>query len=460
MRIAVVGGGATGALVATHIARRFAGRGAEICVIDPAENIGRGLAYSTTDPRHLLNVRVANMSAFADAPDHFRAWLERRDGAPVSPYSFVSRSEYGDYIAEIAREAISSGAIRHLSDTVVDIVESQSQATLYLASGRTLDADYIVLATGHDAKPAVDGLAAEPPWTANALEGFDAQAPVLIVGSGLTMVDLALSLDRRGHRGPIVVVSRRGLLSQAHRSVTPPRKVAAAEVPFGANLSGLLHWMRALARRFEADGADWRAAIDVLRPHTQRLWQAMTPAQKRRFLRHARVYWDIHRHRMAPEIAAALGALRASGRLRIVAGRIVSAEPCGEGVRVFISERGGEAAKAQTFARILDCTGLASDVTKSPNPLIRALLARGALRPDALQICLDVAEDFSIVDSDGTRSRRIKTLGPLARAAFWECIAIPDIRVQCREIADKLAAHMEQGISNAAPDSDGFVGPL
>jgi uncharacterized NAD(P)/FAD-binding protein YdhS len=163
---------------------------------------------------------------------------------------------------------------------------------------------------------------------------------------------------------------------------------------------------------------------------------------------------------MAPEIEAALDALRALGRLQIVAGRIVGAEPCAGGVRATISQRGDAAAEPRSFARILDCTGLASDVATSPNPLIRALFARGALRADALHICLDVAEDFSLVDINGVRSRRIKTLGPLARAAFWECIAIPDIRVQCRELAEILAAQAEGAAAKRAFGNGEFVAPV
>ena len=262
----------------------------------------------------------------------------------------------------------------------------------------------------------------------------------MIVGAGLTMVDMALSLDRRGHRDPIVVVSRRGLISHAHRPVRP-HPVAAEKIPFGADISQLLRWIRGLA----AEGADWRAAVDALRPHTQRLWRSMTKDQKRRFLRHARVFWDIHRHRMAPEIEAAVTALRESGRLSLIAGTVMAAEAGQDGVRVRIRRRGAGAAEERTFARVIDCTGLSDDVTKSGNPLIRALLERGALRPDELGIGLDIAGSYGIVGVDGAPSRRVFAIGPLARAAFWECIAIPDIRLQCRDIAEGMFLEIERG---------------
>jgi len=444
MRVAIVGGGATGVLAAAHLVRRLGAAAADVVVIDPGESgsLGRGVAYATDDPRHLLNVRVANMGAFADQPDHLYAWLRRRGGEDCpTPFSFISRATYGDYLADLAREMLAAGRARHARATCLDIDERAEGVRLGLSTGESIDADLVILATGHDAKLTLAGVPAEQPWSEGALAGLGADAPILIVGCGLTMVDMALSLDRRGRHGPITAVSRRGLLPSAHRPASP-RNVPIGEVPLGAALSAQLAWLRRMATRFTAEGADWRAAVDALRPHTQRLWRAMSVEQRRRFLRHARVYWDIHRHRMAPEIEAALRALIDSGRLEIVAGRIVAARRIDGQIAVDILRRGGGAIVTQRFARIIDCTGLSESPLQSANPLLRALLERGAARQDALGIGFDVAEDLGVVGADGRASRRIKAIGPLARAAFWECIAIPDIRLQCAQLADALAAEI------------------
>jgi uncharacterized NAD(P)/FAD-binding protein YdhS len=442
IRIAIVGGGATGALAAVHLARRFDAGRAQILLIEPGRDIGRGLAYSTRDPRHLLNVRVANMSAFADQPEHLFAWLREHGTesgvACPTQFCFIPRSTYGDYIGDLVDRLMASGAVHSAHDACVDIVESADAVTLHLASGRAIIADRVVLATGYDAKPALCGMPAAQAWTDGSLDDLPREAPILILGSGLTMVDMAVSLDRRGHRGPITVVSRRGLAPSAHRPVAP-RAAAADTIPFGAELSDLLAWVRGLVARMSADGADWRSAVDALRPHTQRLWRSMSGEQKRRFLRHARVYWEVHRHRMAPEIERHMVRLRSSGRLTIVAGRALSAVQRAGGVHVRIARRGANAIEEHYFARIIDCTGPPDDPRRSANPLIRALLARGAARADPLGIGLDVAEDYSLVDAGGRASRRILVIGPLTRAAFWECIAIPDIRLQCQDIADGLA---------------------
>ncbi len=270
-------------------------------------------------------------------------------------------------------------------------------------------------------------------------------APPVIVGSGLTMVDRTVSLDRRGHCGPITVLSRRGLLPSAHRP-TMQSHLAEPEVPFGSDLSASLAWIRGLATRLTAEGADWRSAVDALRPHTQRLWRSMTLEQKRRFCRHARTYWDIHRHRMAPELERHIAALRASGRLKLIAGRILGAKQAGDSVRVSILRRGFGAAEDHRFARVIDCTGLPENPKRSVNPLIRALFARGSARVDPLGIGLDVAENYALLDAEGRPSRRVQVIGPLARAAFWECIAIPDIWLQCEEIAEAFAAELAENV--------------
>ena len=257
MRVAIVGGGATGVLAAAHLARRLGAAAADVVVIDPAESgsLGRGVAYATDDPRHLLNVRVANMSAYADQPDHLYAWLRKRGGEDdPTPFSFISRATYGDYLADLAREALAAGRARHARATCLDIDERADGIRLGLSTGETLDADVAILATGHDAKSTLAGVPAEQPWNDGAFAGLCADAPILIVGSGLTMVDMALSLDRRGRRGPITAVSRRGLLPSA---TGPHLRAASRSAKFRSAPS---------YRRSSPGCADWRGGLPPRAP--------------------------------------------------------------------------------------------------------------------------------------------------------------------------------------------------
>ena len=440
MRIAIVGGGATGALAALHLTRAL-GPSTEIVVVEPAEEVGRGLAYATDDPWHLLNVRVANMSAFPDQPDHLSEWLRTgravRTVADATPFCFIPRGIYGAYLADLVREIRASGGLRHARDRCVDLVEGVDKVVLTLELGEILAADFAVLATGNDAKPSLNGIPAVKPWSQNTLSKIEGDGSVLIIGTGLTMVDQVLSLERQGHAGKISALSPRGVLPSAHRPVKPFK--LSSDVPYGAELSVIVAWIRRIAKEFTADGGDWRSAIDALRPHTQRLWRSMSTVQRRRFLRHGRTYWDALRHRMAPEVEVRIKALCAAGKLEIVAGRILHAEKCRDDVAVDVLRRGRGHVEKRKFARLIDCTGLGDDPYRSDNPLIGALLARGAARTDPLGIGLDISEEYALIDKFARSSDRVRAIGPLARATFWECTAIPDIRVQCQHLAAIIA---------------------
>jgi uncharacterized NAD(P)/FAD-binding protein YdhS len=253
------------------------------------------------------------------------------------------------------------------------------------------------------------------------------------------MVDAAISLAESGHRGPIVAVSRRGLLPQAHRRVESA-PIAEAELPSPAKLASFLHWLRARARDEMESGGDWRSVLDGLRPHTQAIWRAMPSEARRRFLEHARPWWDIHRHRMAPEVEAKIRALRGSGQLRVLSGRILEVNPKRDGASVLIRPRASVAAFRLEVSRIVSCRGLTSNPRVSANPLVAQLLAEGLARVDPLGIGLDVDGDCALVDAGGRASDRIFAVGPVSQAAFWESIAVPDIRLQAAALARRLTA--------------------
>lgn len=442
--IAIVGGGGTGVLAACHL-RRTLGDRARILLIEKRAGLGRGRAYSTADPSHLLNVRVSNMSAFPDDPDHFFRWLQVNGPElgidAATRYCFVPRRVYGDYLASLVADP-RYPAVDTLCDECVDAEEGEATVRLHLASGRVVDADYCMLATGNDGKPATLGDASVNAWMPEALDDLAPDATVLIVGSGLTMIDTVLTLTRTGHRGTIIAVSRRGLLSSTHRDVAA-WPIDQGSVPFGAPVSQLLRWIRARVRECEAGGGDWRSVVDALRPHTRALWTAMSVDARRRFLRHARPWWDVHRHRMAPAVADTVHRLLDAGRLEIRAGRVVECRRSGGRVRVAYRARGAAAAEWLTVDRVIESTGLLDDPRHTDNRLVHALLDRGLARPDVLRIGLDVTDACRLIGASGAAAARWFAIGPLSRARFWEIVAIPDIRVQCAEVAAQFAAALD-----------------
>jgi uncharacterized NAD(P)/FAD-binding protein YdhS len=441
LRVIVVGGGASGVLAAVNLSRVL-GPDGEVVVIEPGRSPGRGLAYATRDPNHLLNVRVSNMSAFPNDPDHFYRWLQRRGAAEgvgcATHFCFVPRRVYGAYLCGLFEDALMEN-VRHVAATAVSLRQTGVGVDVHLSNGAVVTGRAVVLATGHDPKPA-RGDGAVDAWDPGATMGLSPDADVAILGTGLTMVDVVLSLRGQGHRGRILARSRRGLAPRVHAAAAA-RPVARADVPLGAPVSRLLAWVRDLARAAEAAGADWRSAVDSLRPHTRAIWQAMSSAERARFLRHARPWWDVHRHRMAPAVSETIGNLIEDRRLTISAARVLGISS-GVSTRISLCRRGGRAVETHTVDRLIDATGLPADVRLSPNPVIRSLFEQGLARVDDLALGLDIADDYALVDSRGRPSARIFAVGPLCRGAFWEMIAIPDIRQQCAELADDLAERL------------------
>ena len=445
-RAIIIGGGASGVLLAYQLLQNPA-FGFRVTLIERRPEIGRGPAYHTSNPDHVLNVRAANMSALPDDPDHFWRWLSNRAEGPLcpDPYCFVPRRSYGDYLASLTTPFTSSEgepprlAIVH--GQCVEVVEGNAGVTVTLADGSFHAGDIAVLATGNESPVARFPCDADP-WAPTAV---DKDATVLILGTGLTMIDYVLSLLRDGHRGQIIAMSRRGLLAKAHRR-TSPLHIDESDVPFGASVSRLLRWLRERIGTEMAAGGDWRSVIDAIRPYTQRLWHELPLASRRRFIEHARAWWDVHRHRTAPEIEMRLTQALASEALSLVAAKVISVEPNAAGALVRYRPRGRRDAASLQVGLIVDCTGIVKDPRAAGNPVIQRLFEQGLARTDPLQIGIDVTDDCAVINRNGIASRRLFAVGPLTRAAFWEIVAIPDIRNQCAELAARLAAICDPAI--------------
>jgi uncharacterized NAD(P)/FAD-binding protein YdhS len=439
--IAIVGGGASGALMAAHLLK-CAGDRVRLTLIEPRAQIGRGLAYATENVSHRLNVRASNMSAFPDDPDHFWNWLRANGHRGEDRFCFVPRLVYGRYLGGLIEDRLGEtdrGRVRWLRETVTGLSERDGAITLRFSSSDSAMFDMAILCCGHEASETLDAPFVSP-WEDPRSWNAAPDSTVLILGTGLTMVDASIALSESGHRGPIVALSRRGLLPQAHRRVDVAQ-ITQTELPSPARLAPFLHWLRVRARNEMRSGGDWRSVVDGLRPHVQAIWRAMPSRSRQRFLEHARPWWDIHRHRMAPEVEAKIRALQDSGQLRILSGRILEVNANRDGASVSIRPRASEIEVRLKVSRIVSCRGLTSDPRRSANPLVAQLVADGYARPDPLGIGLDVDDDCAVVDASGRASERIFAVGPMSQAAFWESIAVPDIRLQVASLARRLTEH-------------------
>lgn len=430
--VAIVGGGFSGTMVAANLARK----GIDSVLIEGAGRAGQGVAYSTCEPAHVLNVRAEVMSAWADDLEHFVRVAETEGN---SRRDFVERRQFGRYLRGLLDDALASGKVR-LAETQATSAEPDGEGwAVSLASGDAIKASGLVLAIGNQPPEPLpfareSSRAINNPWGAEALAAVEDLAAtnedVLLVGTGLTMVDAVLSLDANGHRGRIVGLSRRGLIPRGHTDFTPA-PVDEAEVPQG-NLRVLWRWLR---RRGAEVG--WRAAVDSLRPHSQRLWQSLPAGEQRRFARHARPWWDVHRHRIAPEVAQRLHEMVAEERLEIVAGRIQSVEEDGAGLVVTYRRRGRSKIEQGRFAYLINCTGPLGTVSRTRDPMLKRMLDEGLARPDQLGIALDVDDRSRVAGA-----RNAWAMGPLTKGRYWEITAVPDIRGQAAAVADDIAMEL------------------
>jgi uncharacterized NAD(P)/FAD-binding protein YdhS/glyoxylase-like metal-dependent hydrolase (beta-lactamase superfamily II) len=420
-----------------------------IKLIERSHQIGKGIAYSTDTNCHLLNVSAGNMSAFAHDPGHLLRWLQyNRDELTaflpeeVNASTFIPRKVYGLYIQSILAEAEATapGDVRleRFTDEVVGIQPEGKGAMIALRSGRCFTADRIVLALGNSPSviPTIQN-ANSNAWSADALADLDADAPVLLVGTGLTMVDMVLSLHYRQHRGKIYAVSRRGLSPLKHQATQPYPSFLTPENP-PKTVRGWLRRLRAEVEIATAQGYDWRAVIDSLRPMTQKIWQKLPTGEQQRFLRHLKPYWDVHRHRIPPRVADVVTKMLDSAQLTITAGRIGEYQALPDGVAVTICQRKTQANHILHVHRVVNCTGIAADYRRSPHPLITNLRSQGLIRPNAIGLGIDTDPYGALYTADGKVSTLLYTLGTPRQGDLWETIAIPELRGQAQELAAVL----------------------
>jgi uncharacterized NAD(P)/FAD-binding protein YdhS len=442
--IVVIGGGASGTLVAAALVAQTTD--VRVVVVEPRERLGCGVAYSTECPVHLLNVPAGKISAFPDRPDHFVRWLSERSGANVAPSSFVPRSSYGDYLNAIATDAQANAPyrLRHVKAFALDARVEDDGVRVACSDGSTIAGDALVIASGNASPAAWPNVCSETrrsqrffdsAWDEGATAPGDPNETVLLLGTGLTAVDAVLALRHHGHRGATFMVSRRGLLPHEHRVFdTPP-----ATLPDARTVSELLDAARAIVREEQTTGGNWRGVVDNVRPRTNALWQSLPLEEQRRFMRHALTYWNVHRHRIPPESAKAIAELIASGALRMIAGRTGPITARDGAIAVPIKLRGSAETLAISAGRVINCSGPQHDFRKLANPLIASLLAQGALSPNPLDIGVRVAENGAFVDANGVVSKRTFSIGPARFGTLIETTAIPEIRVQARDLADLLA---------------------
>jgi uncharacterized NAD(P)/FAD-binding protein YdhS len=445
--ILIIGGGLSGTMLAVQLLRLPGRR--KVLIIEPRAELGRGEAYSAVELGHTLNGNAARMSVDPDSPDDLTQWLTEyiagggwpesaEQKVPISEL-FPPRGLFGVYVQQRLAEARRVGAlngsrVEHIRAEVIDLQVDTDSVQLTLSDGQSLRGGYAVLATGmfpaaRTPQKASSGLnaAALDPWDVAAMRQLDPQSTVLIIGSGLTMVDAVVSLEQAGHRGPIEVFSRHGLLPHVRRQ--PPAWVDFLGEDHSIRTPRqLLRELRRQCQAAVAQGIDWQAPLDTVRVHIARLWSQATDRQRRQFVRHVRPWWESHHHRSPPLSAALVERLCKEGRLRIQAASFKGLEPSPEdGVSIRIRRRGESQTCVVQGAALINSSGIEYDWRRVARPLPQQVLARGLVQPGPLALGIAAAVDGAVLDAEGLAASRLFAMGPPLRGMWWESTAVTDV---------------------------------
>lgn len=454
LRVAIIGGGFSGAAVAWHLAKAHRPERLSISVIEPRPAIGGGLAYSSEEPSHRVNVPAVRMSMAPDDPLHFARWLAssgelERDSDALWKNGdvFPRRRVFGRYVAEHLAPHLKTGAVRHVEGQATRVIrEADGVGWIVQTSAGPIGADIVVLAATHPAPAipaALASLAEAPgfiadPYAASALAGIGPDASVLIVGSGLTSADMVAELDRRGHRGRIMALSRRGLRSRGHPDVRGEPFGDFASAPSVTAL-GLLRNIRATLAAAREANVNWQSVFDQLRLQGPVLWAALAPPERARLVRQLRVFWDVHRFRIAPQIAAVLDRRQAVGTFDTIAARLVASNDEGESLAVSFQRRGQTRIETARFDAVINTTGPAHGQALQLNPALRSLAEARLIRVDAYGLGIATSLDSRAIGGDDKAVAGLFVAGPLARGTFGELMGLPEVARHAQTVAEEIA---------------------
>ncbi|MBA2115326.1 FAD/NAD(P)-binding protein [Bremerella alba] len=453
--IAIIGGGFSGTLAAVNLTR-FANSPHRIVIINSGRPFGRGTAYGTTRDEHLLNVAARNMSAFPDHPNHFVEWLRSRcdfDNLKdeVLREKFIPRRIYGDYVRGLATHYLGGADPRSqvecqvVEDSAIDIEpRGQNGGIVVLAQRGPIEANAILLATGNQPPSGLPGsakLASDRRYCANPWMNWHEEIPsddkhIVILGTGLTAVDVIVTLRNKGWNGKITAISRNGILPQRHfRGIEWP--TAIPDDGQTRTLKELVKLIRQDCERLRNASQNPAIAVDKLRSRTQELWRALSVEEKRLFLTKYAADWNAIRHRIAGPIHDAITDALDCGQLTITSARIESLAAGESSIEVRLATgENGPAVINGDF--VINCTGPKSRFSDSQIPLYSNLFNRGLAKPDGMDMGIEITDDFAVIVGDSLPSSCLYAIGPILKGTLWETVAVPELRQQAMSVAQTI----------------------
>jgi uncharacterized NAD(P)/FAD-binding protein YdhS len=434
----IVGCGLSGSLALIELLRKHSAPISIAVLEENPHRLFKGKAYSADVPVQVLNVPADHMSAYWDQPMHLVKWMEAR-GLVYGASDFIPRQIFGSYLAEVVHEALGAHPQHRVQFFMerLEVIQPDGNNGYALRSAKhDFTAQHVWMATGNFSPADIVSnpeVVQHPnylgdPWRGAGLRFIPNGASILLVGTGLTMVDQVLSLQAQGHRGAIYALSRRGFYPQPHQPSPAYSWFAAyAEVP--TSPLSLLLLVRSEVRRAAELGIPWTSVVNDLRAYTPMLWQNWDLSQRQQFLRHVRPYWEVHRHRLPAASIAALNALEGRGQLMRFGARLADVSATEQGFCVRFVPRGAKEAQTLDVNWILNCTGPQSLGKKLNESWIQSGMAHELLKADALNLGIEL----------GTKANdRLHLIGPPRKGSSWESTALREIRQQVKEEVAKL----------------------
>ncbi len=476
-QVVIVGGGFSGATAAVQLVRRST-EPVKVTIIEPRAEVGRGLAYSADDPDHRLNATVDRHTVDPDDPQALARWIAEsalleRDPAARLPDGrcYPRRKDFGSFVAAtvLAHARLPNGStICHLRSEATGASADGRRWRVQTAGGDTLEADLVIVATGNptprlpsfvSARAAArHGVIGNPMDIARVVGEIRPTDRVCVLGSGLTALDVISTLLRVGHAGPITAVSRRGLRPHAQAATRELPSLQSDRQPFDApggdlpdfiadlgsqpRMPALLRALRDRIRKDAAQGLPWLAAFGQLRDSVWRFWPTVPESEKRRFMRHLKVWYDVHRFLSPPQNEAMVQAAIHAGKVRFRAARVQGIDVAhdADALEVAHVPRGQALRIVETFDALINCTGIDGSATGTGNPFLRGMLDQGWLQPGPAGLGYAVDDMLCAIGTDGLARSSLRVIGPPSVGACGDPIGAGFIALQwARTLPDLLA---------------------
>lgn len=453
-RIVIIGGGLSGSLTALYLCQQKMDNFQIVIIEKSPSQLFKGLAYASDLQVQPLNVPASGMSLYINEPNHFYNWLQANgpkagiEQSDITPDYFAPRQLFGTYLTENLNTQLQNcnAEIAIVHDEVINIQQEKDVYSISLDSGKTISCDKVVIASGNQdnhfpypiTNPVyINGNVITNPWQPAVLNNIPNEAPILIVGCGLTMVDVLINLRKNGHKGKLRIVSRHGLIPLPHKM--GEHWDLQNKIPEKISVTSLIKYIKSEVKLAAAKNIGWQSVIDAIRPYLPQWWNSLSLNDRIRLMEHMKPYWEIHRHRIPASTYAYLQNEIKSGGVAIYGGKIKSLAANQNGIAAAIQLRKTSENISFDVQYLINCIGPLTNLKKSKHRLWQNLFEGEMADTDYFDLGVACTSKGNIINKSGLPDKNIFVIGNLRRGKEFESVAIREIRLQANDIAKQIS---------------------